>query len=151
MPEACLRTEDGMTAPFARGGCLCGAVSYVIKAKPVRMVQCHCKDCQRSTGTGHISNALFRQDDVEITGATSSYASTADSGSTLTRHFCPVCGGRVFNFNTARVGLISVAVGTLEDSSWFSPDAVVYTKHRAAWDITRGDVPNFEGMPPPVR
>ncbi|MFA5950799.1 MAG: GFA family protein [Hyphomicrobium sp.] len=140
-----------MTAPFARGRCLCGAVSYVIKAKPVRMVQCHCKDCQRSSGTGHISNALFRQEDVEISGATSSYAVMADSGNTLTRHFCPVCGGRVYNFTTARAGLISVTVGTLDDNSWFSPDAVLYIKRRADWDITRMDVPNFEAMPPPVR
>lgn len=133
---------------FAKGKCLCEALSWVAKAPPVRMVQCHCKDCQRSTGTGHISNAIFKQEDVEVTGASASFAVTADSGNTLTRHFCATCGGRVFGFSSGRPGLISIMVGTADDNSWFSPAAVIYTKHRAAWDITRKDVPNFEGMIP---
>jgi len=73
--------------PFATGQCLCGAVRFIAKAKPFRMAQCHCRDCQRVSGAGHTSNALFEAADVEVMGATSSYAVKADSGNTLTRHF----------------------------------------------------------------
>lgn len=38
-------------APFVTGHCLCGAVSYVIKGASVGTGQCHCKDCQRASGT----------------------------------------------------------------------------------------------------
>ena len=47
--------------PFATGRCQCGAVSFTVAAAPVTMGQCHCKDCQRVTGTGHISLARFNR------------------------------------------------------------------------------------------
>ena len=75
--------------PFATGRCQCGAVSYTIAAPPIGMGQCHCKDCQRATGTGHISVARFNRKDVKIEGVTKTFAVTADSGNINTRHFCP--------------------------------------------------------------
>ena len=69
---------------FATGHCLCGAVQFKIKAEPVMTGQCHCKDCQRASGTGHMSLAFFKADDIEVSGETASYAVTADSGNTNT-------------------------------------------------------------------
>jgi hypothetical protein len=137
------------TEPFAQGHCLCGAVTYAVNAKPLRMAQCHCKDCQRASGTGHMSLAFFKKDDVVMRGTTASYGVTADSGNTNTRHFCPKCGSRVYGENSARPGVIGISVGCLEENDWFSPQAVVYTKGRPGWDKTATDVPNFEAMPPP--
>ena len=134
---------------FATGGCLCGAVRITAKGPPLRMAQCHCMDCQRASGTGHMSNASFKEADVEVTGVTASYASTSDSGNTLTRHFCPTCGARLFLYSKARSGFIVMAAGVFDDSSWFEPQAVLYTKRRPTWDITTDTVPNFEAMPPP--
>jgi len=54
--------------PFGTGRCLCGAITFTVAAVPVTMGQCHCKDCQRATGTGHISNARFRCEDVSVSG-----------------------------------------------------------------------------------
>lgn len=130
------------------GRCLCGAVRYRIKGSPVRMALCHCNDCQRQTGTGHASNAIFREADVERHGPTQSYAVTADSGNTLTRHFCPTCGSFLFAFNSGRPGMIVVTAGTMDDSSWFAPQLIIYTKHRPAWDDTGTIIPNFEAGPP---
>lgn len=135
---------------FATGHCLCGAVTVAASAPPFRMVQCHCKDCQRATGTGHISNALFNESDVAMCGETSSHSVVADSGNTLTRHFCPTCGSRLYAFTTGRPGAISVPVGLFDDTSWFKPHAVIYTKHRADWDVSAADVPSFDAMPPSV-
>ena len=134
---------------FANGHCLCGAVSYTISAKPIRMAQCHCKDCQRASGTGHMSLAFFKKDDVAISGKTTSFPSTAESGNINPRHFCPVCGSRIYGENSARPGVIGISVGCLEEHDWFTPQAVVYTGRRAEWDKTAQDVPNFERMPPP--
>jgi hypothetical protein len=134
---------------FAQGHCLCGAVSYTIGAKPIRMAQCHCKDCQRASGTGHMSLAFFKKEDVAIRGTTASFASTADSGNINTRHFCPVCGSRVYGENSARPGVVGITAGCLDENDWFAPQAVVYTGRRAPWDKTAQDVPNFERMPPP--
>ena len=107
--------------PFATGRCQCGAVSYTIAAPPVGMGQCHCKDCQRATGMGHISVARFNRKDVKIEGVTKTFAVSADSGNINTRHFCPDCGGRLFGENSAFPGMINVSAGSIDDNSWFSP------------------------------
>ena len=69
------------------GQCLCGAIRKTAKAAPFRMAQCHCRDCQRVSGTGQTTNALFNEADVETLGETKGFAVTSDSGSTLTRYF----------------------------------------------------------------
>ncbi len=139
-----------MSTPFATGKCLCGAVSYTVKAtEPLRMAQCHCKDCQRASGGGHMSLAFFQAADVEIKGETNSFSVTADSGNTNTRHFCPKCGSRIYGENSARPGLVGISVGCVDDNQWFSPQAIVYAKDRPGWDQTSTDIPNFDAMPPP--
>lgn len=136
----------------ATGQCLCGAVSYTINAdEPLRMAQCHCKDCQRASGGGHMSLAFFKAEDVEFKGEMASYGATAATGNTNTRHFCPKCGSRVYGENSARAGLIGISVGCADDNSWFKPAAIVYAKDRPAWDQTSTDIPNFDTMPPPPK
>ena len=138
------------STPFASGHCLCGAVSFTINAAPIGTGQCHCKDCQRASGTGHMSLARFNRNDVEFTGETTSFASTADSGNINTRHFCPKCGSRVYGENSAAPGVMNISAGCIDDHSWFVPGRVVYAKDRPKWDVTSTDVPNFDRMPPPV-
>ena len=135
---------------FAQGQCLCGNVHYSVSSAPSLMVQCHCKDCQTSSGTGHTSNTFFREGDVTVNlkQPLSEFTVTTDSGNQLTRRFCPICGSRAHGTNTGREGMINLPVGMFEDHSWYAPRAVVYTKHRQAWDITASDIPNFEAMPP---
>lgn len=92
--------------------------------------------------------AYFGEADVMIKGETASHTVTADSGNEMTRCFCPGCGSRLFGYNSGRPGLISIQVGCLDDQSWFSPQAVVYTSRRHDWDVTSDDIPNFSEMPP---
>lgn len=136
--------------PFATGRCLCGAVTFSVAGAPVAMGQCHCKDCQRITGTGHISNARFRREDVAISGETKTYAVQAESGNTNTRYFCPNCGSRLFGETTLRPGFLNVTVGVFDDHTWFDPQWVLYKKAQPVWDITTEDVPCYDAMPPPV-
>lgn len=133
---------------FATGQCLCGSVKYTIASPPVRMGQCHCDDCRKSSGTGHSSNAFFKKDDVVIEGKLSDFASTTDTGSKITRYFCPRCGSRLFGTSDVVTDIMSVSAGTLDDSSWFKPGAIVYTKRKPDWDFMDETVPTFEEMPP---
>lgn len=134
---------------FASGKCLCGSVKYTITSSPVRMGQCHCDDCRKSTGTGHSSNAFFKKDDVVIEGETNNYSSNTDTGSKITRYFCPKCGSRLFGTSNVATDVISVSAGTLDDSSWFKPEAIVYNKRKPKWDFMDESIPTFDEMPPP--
>lgn len=135
---------------FASGGCRCGEITLAISNKPKMTTQCHCQDCQKATGTGHISLAFFAENDVKINGIAKGYTVTTDRGNQSTRYFCPNCGSRLYGINSGRHGIISVAVGCLDENSWYSPNAVVYCKHRPVWDATSTDIPNFDEMPPRV-
>ena len=132
----------------SQGDCLCGAIKVSIEGPVLRMAQCHCRDCQRASGTGHMSLAFLSEDSVTISGEATGYASTADSGNTNTRYFCPLCGSRVLGKNSARQGIVGVPVGVFEDRSWFKPDAVVYCKNRDHWDASDSEALNFDTMPP---
>lgn len=133
--------------PFATGRCLCGKVSYSITSEPLRMAQCHCDYCQRSSGTGHMSLAFFPKDAIAINGETNSHTTDADSGDKVTRHFCPDCGSRLFGTNNVVTNLMGIAVGCIDDSSWFKPGAIVYNKRKPVWDFMDESLPTFEAMP----
>jgi len=134
---------------FAKGQCLCGSVQYTVANAPVKMAQCHCSDCQKSTGTGHASNSFFKKTDITIKGELSSYVSDTDSGDKLTRYFCPNCGSRLCGESSAVEGIMSIAAGSFDDNSWYKPMAIVYSKRKPAWDFMDESLPTFEEMPPP--
>lgn len=135
---------------FTTGKCLCGKVNYSISAEPVRMAQCHCDHCRKSTGTGHMSLAFFDKSAVSISGETSSYTTVADNGAEVTRHFCPDCGSRLFATNNVLTEIMSIAIGCVDDDSWYKPQAIVYNKRKPAWDFMDPDLPTFDEMPPPA-
>ena len=43
-----------MLVPFS-GGCGCGAIRYEFSAEPAMSLNCHCRDCQRGSGTAYAS------------------------------------------------------------------------------------------------
>jgi len=133
---------------FASGHCLCGKVSYSISSQPKWMGQCHCDDCRRSSGTGHSCNAFFKKQDVQIIGETHHYSSDTDSGAIATRYFCPHCGSQLFGSINTMPKIICVFAGTLDDSSWFNADVIVYNKRKPVWDIMDKNITTYQKMPP---
>ena len=132
----------------ASGGCLCGAVRYELDGEPIFQGHCHCVDCQKVTGTGHVSVVALPADAVKVTGKLSSYAVMADSGQPYTRFFCSNCGSFIYGEPASMPGVRTVTAGTLDDTSVFEPQMVVYTKARPAWDRIDSGLPEFEAMPP---
>lgn len=134
--------------PFVTGQCLCGAVRYAIRGEPLRMAQCHCQDCQRASGCGHMSLAFFREADMDIQGDVASYAVRSDAGRINTRYFCPNCGGRLFGANSAAPGVRAVTAGSMDDAGFFKPGAIIYTRRKWDWDVNDPQIKSFAGAPP---
>jgi hypothetical protein len=125
----------------ATGHCQCGAVGFTVEGEPKRMAQCHCEDCRRSTGTGHGVQAFFDKSAVTITGETGIYEHLADSGNKRARHFCPVCGSRLFSENSRAPDMIGIAAGAFDNSNWFRPEQIVWFSARPVWDAVDPVIP----------
>ena len=52
------------------GGCSCGAIRYKLTESPLIVHACHCRDCQRVTGSGFVINIWIEKNFVERSGAT---------------------------------------------------------------------------------
>lgn len=131
-----------------KGGCLCGAVRYASTAEPAFMANCHCDDCRKSSAAGHMSLIGLPKDQVEFSGAMSEYQVTADSGASISHHFCPSCGSQVYTASSSTPVNAHIVAATLDDLSAFSPQAVVFASKAAPWDRPFEGVPHFDKMPP---
>jgi hypothetical protein len=130
-----------------RGGCLCGAIRYEIEGDPVVVAHCHCTDCQRLSGAGHTTGAVYPEGAVEICGETREYRLKSELQSVVTRTFCPSCGSPLFGRNTRMPGFITVTVGTLDDPDSVNPQVVVFARSRRRWDVMDETLPTFDSQP----
>lgn len=133
--------------PFT-GGCTCGAVRYEIAAEPVRSFQCQCRDCQRDTGAGHSSVAVFPRAAMQISGEVTEHLRTADTGSGKRKGFCSKCGSPLYNKPQNVPDLIGVYVGTLDDPSGFKPQMVMFASRGHQWDHLDPAIPTVPNMRP---
>lgn len=131
------------------GGCQCGAVRYELRAAPLGLYACHCKDCQRFSGTTHTLSMLVRSGDaVLIKGELVGFDKAADSGRVVRMLGCAQCGTKIWNEPLASPGLLIMKPGTLDDMSWARPVGNIWTASKAPWVEIEAAVPNYEGQPP---
>jgi hypothetical protein len=129
------------------GGCACGAIRYEIEAEPVMAGHCQCRDCQRDSGTGHASHLAFPRAAARVSGKATLWDKAADSGSTVTRAFCPTCGSPLYSTNNAMPQFLFVRAASLDDPSLYKPKMVVWAKSAQGWDYTDPALPRFQKMP----
>ncbi|MGD9615175.1 MAG: GFA family protein [Alphaproteobacteria bacterium] len=136
-------------AAVRTGGCLCGAVRYESKGDPVFSLQCHCRDCQRSSGTAYIAAMRVPAAGFRITqGVPKHHAGKADSGNTITRAFCGDCGSPLFVQVSTRLDIVGLRVGTLDDPSEFHPEADIFVKSAQPWEHLNPALPKYDTYPP---
>jgi hypothetical protein len=116
------------------GGCLCGAVRYRAAARPSRTVACHCKFCQRATGSAFAVWPTFLEKQVEITGKPTTFETRSDeSGRWIRLHFCPRCGSTLYSTWQEGRGEVAFLGGTLDDTAAIGVDYHVWTRSKQHW------------------
>ena len=115
------------------GGCLCGRVRYVIDGAPLGSHLCHCRDCQRYTGSAFGAGMVFRKDAVRIEGELRTFDVVGTSGQPVHRHFCPTCGAGVTVTGDVIPDKIVVQAGTLDDPAGYSPGAEIHVQSALPW------------------
>ena len=130
-----------------KGGCLCGAIRYEIQGAPLFSGQCCCRDCQKATGTGHVTIIGVHNSQLAITGTPQTYTSRGGSGGSVTRHFCGVCGGRIYTSGDQPGEVVMVQAGSLDEPNQVSPQTIIYVRDAAAWDFLDPALQKFETFP----
>jgi hypothetical protein len=126
------------------GGCSCGAVRYEASAEPVAMVNCHCRDCQRASGSAFAAVMVVPAAAVRIRGELKYHTTLGENGGTVERGFCPACGSRVANRLGRLPQIVGLMAGSLDDPSLFRPTADIFTASAHPWDRLAPETRKFE-------
>jgi len=125
------------------GGCTCGAVRYRMTTRPMFVHCCHCRWCQRETGSAFVLNALIEAERVVLlAGAPDMVDTPSASGKGQTIARCPSC--RIALWSTyAGAGdkIRFVRVGTLDTPDSLPPDIHIYTMSKQPWVLLPPDTP----------
>jgi hypothetical protein len=124
-----------------RAACSCGQLHLAIEGEPSRISMCHCLDCQRRTGAVISNQARFRSEQVTFGGQATAWKRTAESGNTLTFHFCPICGSTVYWEGGGFPDYVAVAIGTFADPNFPAPTIAVWEETRHPWISLSADMP----------
>ena len=137
-------------ADHNEGGCVCGSLRYVAHGDPARVTVCHCRWCQRRTGSAFGVEAVFRTGAVELGGDTlRTYRHISDeSGRWLDQQFCSRCGANIGFTLEAVPGIRTIAAGTFDDPSWIEPRRhsfrYVYLRSAQKWSTIPDGVEHYE-------
>lgn len=127
------------------GGCACGAVRYRLHGPPMFVNCCHCRDCQRQTGSAFVINAIIETDRVELLpGVPEPVTVPAPSGRPHDIYRCPTCKVALWSDYGRRGVLRFVRVGTLDDPAALPPDAHIFTRSKLPWVTLPAGVPAYE-------
>jgi hypothetical protein len=125
------------TAPHEtyEGGCTCRHVRYRLTSKPLFVHCCHCRWCQRETGTAFALNAMIEADRVEtLDGEVKVVDTPSNSGKGQKISRCPKCRIAVWsNYAGAGSTVRFVRVGSLDEPDRLPPDIHIFTMSKQPW------------------
>lgn len=106
------------------GGCLCGRVRYATLAMPSRVTICHCRFCQKATGSAYMIEPIFDAANFVVLDGQPKVFSQVSQGSRkkVHVHFCPECGTKLWLLFERFPDAVGIYAGTFDDPTWFPLD-----------------------------
>lgn len=124
--------------------CSCGQLRIACSGEPALVSLCHCRDCQRRTGSAFGVAAFFARGKIAVSGTYSDYERPADSGYRVLHHFCPACGSTVFWEPSRKPEMVAVAIGAFADPDFPGPGKAVFEQHRLPWATVQLEEPRIK-------
>ncbi len=125
-----------------KGCCLCGKIRYEISGKILGINYCHCKECQKASGTAFATSAAINTDEFRIISG-KDYLKSFQSSKDKHRYFCSQCGSPIYSHRNAASKLY-IRLGTLDNDPVKRPEVHIYTKEKACWYEIRDGIPQLE-------
>jgi hypothetical protein len=126
-----------------QGSCLCKKITYAIDGELSEFGYCHCKSCQKASGSAYGANAGVNRDHFTLSDPDSllrEYESSPDK----VRTFCSNCGSPIYAYLRSSPDLIRIRLGTLDSSFAKTVKAHTFVSEKASWEVISGDAPQFE-------
>ena len=119
------------------GGCDCGLIRYRMESAPLIVHCCHCRWCQRETGTAFALNALIETERVLLLESPPELIETpSQSGRGQKIARCPSCRLALWSHYAGAGPVIRfVRVGTLDTPDVLPPDIHIFTSSRQPWVV----------------
>jgi hypothetical protein len=111
------------------GGCLCGAVRYEATVVKSENWYCHCRMCQKATGSVVSTSAIIKKNQIRILKGTPKFYQSSTS---VERGFCANCGSPLF-FRPISEDWISILSGTLDDPEVAPPEGHYGIESKISW------------------
>ena len=128
------------------GGCVCGGVRFCITGKLGPAGYCHCKQCQRASGSAFAANAPVRTKYFTLTCG-EDLISEYESSPGKFRAFCRHCGSPIYSRRTTEPDLRRIRLGTLDSDPERRPLAHVWVSSKAPWYVIGDALPQYpEGL-----
>ena len=116
------------------GRCLCGELRFQISHVPQHMGVCHCKDCQRRSGSAFSVMAGIPKGQFSLLcGEPKRYRGDTDSDTSAEIGFCSRCGTSIYTRLANQPEMLFVQAGTLDDTSWLEPQFHVWCSQKQRW------------------
>ena len=130
------------------GGCACGAIHYECSADPIVMLNCHCRDCQRASGSAYAAVVAVPKSAVQVRGEPRYYKVVGKAGKAIERGFCPTCGSQLTVKLERLPDALGLQAGSLDDPSIHRPKMDVFTSSAQPWDHMNPNIQKHaEGLP----
>ncbi|HEX8668453.1 MAG TPA: GFA family protein [Allosphingosinicella sp.] len=123
------------------GGCECGRVRYRLRVDPIFVNCCHCRQCQKLTGSAFALNAMVERENVEL---------LAGSDALVEEEGTRCSGCRVLLWGTLPMfgdAILFLRGGTLDEGERLTPDAHFFVRSKHPWVTPPAGVPAFETLP----
>jgi len=131
------------------GSCLCGKVAFEVTGPPIRFIYCHCRSCQKSSGSIHAANLAFPLGSLNWTQGkdfTELFVDTNENPG-FPRRFCRICGSPVPKVSRSRQVWV-VPSGTLDSDPGMRPQASIFWAEHALWYLSADQIVKNDGPLP---
>jgi hypothetical protein len=113
---------------------MCGAVRFEVSEPLVGAAYCHCKRCQRRTGTAFSVTGLTQPGSFAVTQGDDRVKAYEPGDGGWRKSFCGDCGSQLFTINPEDPNLVAVRLGALDGDPGVRPSLHQFVDYAAPWE-----------------
>ncbi|WP_408097524.1 GFA family protein [Peredibacter sp. HCB2-198] len=128
------------------GSCLCGKIKYEVVGDFESFFLCHCKYCQKDSGSAHTANLFSTTASLKWISGKDTIKTFNLPGTRHSKSFCPECSSGIPALQMEGK-LLVVPAGSLDTQIGMKPNAHIFCSSRASWDHDMESLDQFETFP----